>query len=188
MGRTEDSLLLDPLTGEVKKTLAMFRGNCTRATGSIDSIFTRGYRHGGSTRLAVDTARPERIALMRPDCHDGVIVAGGMLYWGPWMCDCSLSLVGLIGLGPAGDTEVHAAASEEQRLVTFPGATEPVASLVPSRGDWPCYRADNRRSPRSIQPLPTASKSPGNLIRPDQSRRPLRSPPPALWSPAAAMG
>ena len=45
--------------------------------------------------------QPFRIPLMRPDCHDGVIVANGLLYWGPWMCDCNLSLVGLIAVGPA---------------------------------------------------------------------------------------
>ena len=39
---------------------------------------------------------------MRPPCPDGVIIANGMLYWGPWMCQCPLSFYGHIGLAPAG--------------------------------------------------------------------------------------
>ena len=146
MGRTEDSLLIEPLTGEVKQSLGVFRGNCTRATGSIDSIFTRGHLHGGSTRLSIADHRVERIAPMRPDCHDGVIIAGGMLYWGPWMCDCSLSLVGLVGLAPAEDYAFQMKADDPVRLARLCDPSAPVAPLPLAAGDWPSYRADNRRS------------------------------------------
>jgi len=156
MGRTGPSKLFDPLDGRVLAEINPLRGNCTRATGSIDSVFTRGPRHGGTTRLAVDGNRPQRIALMRPDCHDGVIVSGGRLYWGPWMCDCSLSLVGINCLGPAGDFDFNARAIDDERLESF---TDPAAPLnLPSvaPGDWPAYRADNRRGGAVKTAIPEA--------------------------------
>ncbi|MFH1919116.1 MAG: PQQ-binding-like beta-propeller repeat protein, partial [Planctomycetota bacterium] len=146
MGRTAPSRLLDPFTGEVRADLNCIRGNCTRATGTVDSIFCRGHDHAGTLRLTVPDHQPRRIALMRPDCHDGVIAAGGLLYWGPWMCDCSLSLVGNICLAPAGDFDFGAAATEAERLESTPNAQEPVKLLEVAPGDWPAYRADNGRS------------------------------------------
>ncbi len=43
---------------------------------------------------------------MRPQCHDGVTVANGMLYWWPSMCDCQLSIYGVSGLGHAEETGI----------------------------------------------------------------------------------
>ena len=157
------SKLFDPLTGRILADLDCHRGNCARATGTIDSIFCRGDAHGGTLRLAVaDNAVPhnhvQRIAPMRPPCHDGVIAAGGMLYWGSWICDCNLSLVGNIGLSPAGDFQFSAPAVESERLWPPIGGTRsrptewaadlegPVEPLEVAPGDWPTYRADNRRS------------------------------------------
>ena len=102
LGRTGPSRLLDPLTGEVRAHLDCLRGNCTRVTGTVDSIFGRGHDHAGTLRVRVSDNEPRRIALMRPDCHDGIIAANGLVYWGPWMCDCSLSLVGNIALAASG--------------------------------------------------------------------------------------
>jgi outer membrane protein assembly factor BamB len=155
LGRTGPSKLFDPLTGEVRAEIPCLRGNCTRATGTFDSIFTRGDKHGGTMRLAVTDNRPQRIALMRPDCHDGVIAAGGMLNWGPWMCDCSLSLVGMICLSPAGSFEFEAEAVEAERLKVTPAIDKPLESLPVRPGDWPTYRADNRRSAASRVTIPT---------------------------------
>ncbi len=156
MGRTGPSKLFDPLSGRVLAELATQRGNCTRATGTVDSIFTRGHRHGGTTRLVVADNRAQRMALMRPDCHDGVIVGGGLLYWGPWMCDCSLSLVGIICMGPAGDFQFGAEATEHQRLESFADAGAKVKPLKVAPGDWPAYRADNLRSGACRTNIPTA--------------------------------
>ncbi|MBN2022318.1 MAG: PQQ-binding-like beta-propeller repeat protein [Pirellulales bacterium] len=156
LGRTGPSKLFEPLTGRVLADLPVPRGNCTRATGTADSIFARAYENSGTLRLTLPDRHPERIALMRPDCHDGVIVAGGMLYFGPWMCDCSLSLVGIICLGPAGDFRFHRDAVEEERLETFAAADEPLAPLETAPGDWPTYRADNRR--RASSPVAIRSE------------------------------
>jgi outer membrane protein assembly factor BamB len=159
MGRTGPSKLFDPLSGRILADLTAQRGNCTRATGTIDSIFTRGYGHGGTTRLVVaDNGAPsgsQRIALMRPDCHDGVIVGSGLLYWGPWMCDCNLSLVGIICLGPAGDFDFQAEATDAERLESFQPVDTPIQPLAVGPGDWPAYRADNRRTAASEVDLPT---------------------------------
>lgn len=153
MGRTGASKLFDPLSGAVLADLPAFRGNCTRATGTVDCVFARGHEHGGTLRLATADNSAHRMALMRPDCHDGVIVSGGMLYWGPWMCDCNLSLVGIICLGPAGDFQFQAEARPAERLE----AARDVGSLEPltaKPGDWPTYRADNQRSAASRCEIP----------------------------------
>ncbi len=77
------------------------RRACTRATGTIDSIFFRA--NGGTVRVDAATNSAKHIAPMRPPCQDGVIISDGHLFWGPWMCGCQLSAYGHIGLGPAGD-------------------------------------------------------------------------------------
>jgi outer membrane protein assembly factor BamB len=159
LGKTGPSRLFDPLSGELLAGLPALRGNCTRVTGSIDSVFARGDNHGGTLRLVAADNRPTRIALMRPDCHDGVLVANGLLYWGPWMCDCSLSLVGIVCLGPAGDFDFQAAAIEAQRLEQAAGTAKAAAAAEAKPpeadpGDWPAYRADNLRTAASPAELP----------------------------------
>jgi len=103
------------------------RRACTRATGSLDSIFYRA--SGGSIRYAPASNAVEHIAPMRPPCHDGVIVSEGMLYWGPWICGCHLSLYGNIGLSPAGDFQARAKARQDERLETGEGDLRKVAPL-----------------------------------------------------------
>ena len=76
------------------------RVNCTRATGSIDSIFVRGGRDG-TMRYDLAAGKQQHICPMRPSCQDGVLVSYGHLFWGPWMCDCNLTLVGVVRLSRA---------------------------------------------------------------------------------------
>lgn len=159
LGRTGPSQLLDPLTGQVRANLDCLRGNCTRVTGTADSIFARGHDHAGTLRIGVSDNQPRRIAVMRPDCHDGVIAAGGMVYWGPWMCDCSLSLVGHIALAPAGDFQFEQEAVESERLETASDAAHVALTAFAVRtGDWPTYRADNERNSCATSPIPTQAK------------------------------
>jgi len=126
------------------------RRACTRATGTVDSVFFRA--SGGTVRmdLASDTAK--HIAPMRPPCQDGVIVSDGLLYWGPWMCGCQLSLYGHICLGPAGPFDFRAA-PDESRLTAAPKAltVEPFATHA---ADWPTYLGDNQRSAASAASVP----------------------------------
>jgi len=148
--RQHPSKKFDPLTGEVLTELTGRRAACTRATGTVDSILCRAGRtepsfHAGSLRLMTCDDRSMRIALIRPPCQDGVIIANGLAHWGPWMCDCSLSLVGNLCLGPAGDFDFAARATEAERLEST-ASVDRVAPLEIAPGAWPTYRADNKRS------------------------------------------
>ncbi|MEQ8786887.1 MAG: PQQ-binding-like beta-propeller repeat protein [Pirellulaceae bacterium] len=160
MGRTETSKVFDYQTGRVLADLQCYRGNCTRATATLDSIFTRGYRHTGTMRLDLSGNQPRRIPLMRPACQDGVIVSEGHFYWGPWMCDCNHSLVGLICLAPAGDFAFHAEAQASQRLEVSRDGKPRQPLLAADAKDWPAYRSGVARqsavdvkSPAEAKPL-----------------------------------
>ena len=156
MGRTGPSKLFEPLTGKIIADIECLRGNCTRATGTADSVFARGHEHGGTVRLGAADLKFERMALMRPDCHDGVIVANGLLYWGPWMCDCSLSLVGNHLHGAGGRFRVQRRGRRVRAARTLRRRARARRSALPvAAGDWPTYRADNRRSAASRVRVPT---------------------------------
>ncbi len=153
-GRNEDgpSLKISPLSGEV---LAKFgaRVACTRATANGDSIFVRGGRGGSTTVYDIRSTQPQAglISPMRPACQDGVIVANGRFYWGPWICRCDTTQVGVISLGPAGDFDFAAPAAEADRLEGAGGAA---AEIEVTARDWPTYRKDNARSVRSPLAVP----------------------------------
>jgi len=53
------------------------RRACTRATGSLDSVFYR--TAGGTVRVDTVANRAEHIAPMRPPCQDGVIISDGLV-------------------------------------------------------------------------------------------------------------
>jgi outer membrane protein assembly factor BamB len=145
------SYKLHPTTGEV---LAKFpsRDRCTRATASSQFIFTRGGKGGSTATFDVTSAEPRMgvISPMRPACHDGVVVANGLLYWGPWMCRCDGTQIGVISLGSGGSFDYAAEAKESERLEGSGAA----AALEVSAEDWPTFRKDNARSTRIAGPLP----------------------------------
>ncbi|MEA1950416.1 MAG: PQQ-binding-like beta-propeller repeat protein [Planctomycetota bacterium] len=151
-----ESKLFDPLSGKVLAELDCLRGNCTRVTGMVDCIFARGHLHGGTLRLSVPEHSAQRYAMMRPPCMDGVIAHGGMLYWGPWMCDCSLSLVGNICFAPVGDFDYQAKADTATRLETNPDAPDKLQPFDVADEDWPTYRADNSRRGAAGVEIPKA--------------------------------
>ena len=136
-------------TGDVLARLAMRRA-CTRATGSVDSIFYRAA--GGTVRVDLATGNANHIAPMRPPCQDGVIISDGNLFWGPWMCGCQLSLYGHIGLTSAGDFDFRPGL-DDSRLETFPDAAS-AKPLDVRPGDWPTYQADNARSAKTKARIP----------------------------------
>lgn len=129
-------------TWETLAELPRLRG-CTRPTGSADCIFYRAEE--GTWQLRTTDLQATHIAPMRPTCPDGVVIANGLFYWGPWMCQCPLSLYGHIALAPAGKFDYRPGA-DDSRLE--PGEGDPVAveTMPIARGDWPCYQGDNRRS------------------------------------------
>ena len=128
--------------GRVLATLPQRRA-CTRATGTVDSVFFRAA--GGTVRIDTATNAAQHIAPMRPPCQDGVIVSDGHLYWGPWMCGCQLSLYGHIGLGPAGDFDFRPGLDPD-RFEPGDGDPKTVQPLEVEPGDWPAYRGDNART------------------------------------------
>lgn len=173
MGRLHQSKKFNPLDGTVLADLECYRGNCTRATGTVDAVFSRGHPHTGTLRLDLSsaTSTPTRIPLMRPACQDGVVVSNGQLFWGPWMCDCNLQLVGVISLASAGEFDVLQSAKSEERLETLTRDPQVVGAFEPSAADWPAYRHDNARSGAST----AATAGRGTL----QWQRPALAPPAA---------
>lgn len=155
LGANQPSQKFHPLTGEVLGKLP-HRAGCTRATGSVERIFVRG---GGDGTFSWDTAAEKLLPIspMRPACHDGVVVAGGQLYWGPWMCGCNLSLIGIVCLGPAGDFDYALRAAEEDRLEMLAQDPAGVVPLNQTADDWPTYRHDNARSSRSSRVIATTT-------------------------------
>ena len=136
-------------TGEVLAKLPMRRA-CTRATGSVDSIFYRAA--GGTVRFATATNQTHHLAPMRPPCQDGVIISSGNLYWGPWMCGCQLSLYGHICLTSAGDFNFRPGLDDSRSVQ--PADPAPVQPLTVQAGDWPTYQGDNERTAKTSVAIP----------------------------------
>jgi len=157
----QGSYKLDYATGKI---LSRFRTRwgCTRATGSIDSIF---YRGRGTVRYIPESNTVEHITSMRPPCQDGVIISDGLLHWGLWVCGCNLSLFGHIGLGPAGKLNLRPGANASRlergpaystavntsagRELNFTGGGDGVVRAVDTRKrlQWKAYTGGEVRFP-----------------------------------------
>ena len=137
---------LDPLTGKVVKNFRFRKVNCTRMTATPDSLFCRGEGLGRYDRqgdwYGVDGSA-------RPGCNDGAIPANGLLYVGPWCCDCNLSLIGTVCLCSAGQADLDRPARGEDRLELGPTPAAPVQPFEVSDLDWPTYRGNSQRSAAS---------------------------------------
>ncbi|MFH1304490.1 MAG: PQQ-binding-like beta-propeller repeat protein [Planctomycetota bacterium] len=153
-GPKETGMKLDYATGEKIASLPTRRA-CTRATGSVDSIFFR--TTGGTVRLETESHTAQHIAPMRPPCQDGVIVSNGLLYWGPWMCGCELSLYGHICLGPEKNSASPTAQTPPRR-VTYASDLSKVEPLPVHTDDWPTFRGDNRQSSTTKVSVPAKTK------------------------------
>ncbi len=132
----------DPLTGKVLAEFDTKRRACTRPTGSADAVLYRA--QGGSIRLDTATGTPEWISPMRAQCHDGITIANGLLYWWPSTCDCELNIYGVTSLGPAGDFDFAQKAVEDQRLETTAKDLTNIVPLDQTDADWPTFRANNQ--------------------------------------------
>ena len=149
---TTEGVALTYETGSVLKTFPARRA-CTRATGSVDSIFFRAT--GGTVRVLTESNTAQHIAPMRPPCQDGVIVSNGHLYWGPWMCGCQLSLYGHIGLCPAGDAAEEVGQAYQNALTAYDNL-EQLQPLGVTPNDWSVYRGNNQRSDVTNVSIPSA--------------------------------
>ncbi|MDD4871006.1 MAG: PQQ-binding-like beta-propeller repeat protein [Kiritimatiellae bacterium] len=148
---TELSRKFDPLTGNILSEYQYARSQCTRPVGSIDAIFCRAL--GGSSRLDIIHNKPQMVSPMRAQCHDGITIANGLLYWWPSTCDCNISLYGITCLGPAGSFNFEETATEPARLVT--GRNVPVSDDSVSPADWPAFRANHSASATTDTVIPT---------------------------------
>ena len=137
-------------TGEIIDRL-LGRRACTMATGSADSIFYRAPE--GTVRVDLATGNAEHIAPMRPPCYEGVIISGGLLYWGPWKCRCQLSLYGHVCLGPAG-TAGDLPGPDESRLELAAGDPRKIEEFPEDPDDWPSYQGDNYRTSTTRVAIP----------------------------------
>jgi outer membrane protein assembly factor BamB len=153
----DSSFKLNPLTGEVLATFPA-RDRCTRATGCFDTIFTRGGKGGSTAAFDVSSTEPRMgvISPMRPACQDGVVTAHGYMFWGPWMCRCDMTQLGVISLGPGGKFDYLANATEKDRLETHRVIS--AAALPKNKNDWPTYRHDNGRSVSTDDTIPDKVK------------------------------
>ncbi len=150
--KSENGMKFDYKSGKVLATFPARRA-CTRATGCADSIFYRA--SGGTVRVLTDSNTAQHIDPMRPPCQDGVIVAGGHLYWGPWMCGCQLSLYGNIGLRPAGDMNPDRYVQPALLVGDSAGDVQPLAE---HENDWSTYRGSNARDDVAGIAIPTSVK------------------------------
>jgi outer membrane protein assembly factor BamB len=163
------SFKFDPLSGKVLATIDTRRRACARPNGSCDAIFFRA--EGGSVRLDLASDSPGWVSPMRAQCHDGVTIANGLLYWWPSVCDCQNTLYGVTCLGPAGDFDFSRTAVMEERLQLGPGDITEVTTLEQSENDWPTFRANHAANATTGVALP---KNSGRLwwYNPDNSFTP----------------
>lgn len=159
VGAGSRHVAVDPVSGSVLEDLKFRKAACTRLTACPDSLFVRGE---GTLRFDRTSGRVLVDGAVRPACNDGVIPANGMLYIGPWSCDCNLSLIGALAKCSAGDFRFDHLATEAERLQLGPGDPQDITPLAMTEKDWPCYRADNQRTASTVV----------QLARPDIGGRP----------------
>jgi len=144
--------VIDPKSGDAIENLQFHKGSCTRLTGSPEALYCRGEglgRYDFQQKLYWS----ERSA--RPGCNDGAIPANGLLYVGPWLCDCNLSILGQMVLGPGGDFDAHGQVLSNANLQTAAPHSVEGTPAVDAR-DWPVYRGNSRRSASSAAAVPSA--------------------------------
>jgi outer membrane protein assembly factor BamB len=152
VGDRGSHVVLNSVTGEVLEDLNFRKVACTRLTASTDSLFVRGE---GTLRFDREQKKTLIDGGIRPACNDGVIPAHGLLYVGPWQCDCNLSLIGAMAKCSAGDFRFDQVATDEDRLEVGTGDIETVASFPLDDHDWPTYRANNQRTASTPRRLAT---------------------------------
>jgi outer membrane protein assembly factor BamB len=163
--RSVGGSILEYKTGKVKSMMP-WRRACTRATGSIDSVFFRAA--GGTVRMDVPSNTAQHIAPMRPPCQDGVIISDGNLFWGPWMCGCQLSLYGHISLTAAGN-QLASPGEARPQFEAGEGDLKNVRPLAAQKNDWSVYQGNNQRTSTTALPLPAALKPRWNYNAPTEA-------------------
>jgi hypothetical protein len=107
--------------------------------------------------------KPQLVSPMRAQCQDGVMIANGLLYWWPSVCDCNLTLYGVTCLGPAGGFDFGRRSSDADRLERD-AADLQVADLPESPADWPTFRANSARTATTQAVVPTKVSSAWHVL------------------------
>ena len=154
IGPEGSTLVLDPLTGKTIEDLGFKKQGCTRLTGSPNSFFCRSSVADGVTRYDRATKRVFHNSAVRPGCNDGVIPANGLLYIGPWLCDCNLSLMGTVAMCSAGDFKTDQEDPVTRRLEVGEGDISNVEAFDITDKDWVTYRANNNHNACSTATVP----------------------------------
>ncbi|MFC1606509.1 PQQ-binding-like beta-propeller repeat protein [Candidatus Latescibacterota bacterium] len=153
VGENAHNITVEPASGKITDNLGFRKLNCARMTGTKDSFFCRS-RYEGLARYDRATGEVYYNSAVRPACNDGAIGANGLLYMGPWLCDCNLSLIGTMALCSAGDFSISTDLRESDRLEIFKTDVNSSNPVAVSSDDWPTYRSRNDRSSRSEVSIP----------------------------------
>ncbi|NNE90865.1 MAG: PQQ-binding-like beta-propeller repeat protein [Verrucomicrobiales bacterium] len=156
VGEKASHIVIEPKTGTVEDDLKFYKRACTRLTASPDSFFVRGE---GMTRFDRASKAVLIDGAVRPACNDGVIPANGLIYLGPWACDCNLSLIGNVARCSAGNFKFDLSAGGGSRLEK--GTESPPLTGVPFphfENDWPTYRGNINRSASTQVPVKPARR------------------------------
>ena len=149
IGEKGSHVVLDPNTGEEEENLKFFKRACTRLTASTDSLFVRGE---GMTRFDRASKTVKIDGAVRPACNDGVIPANGLIYLGPWACDCNLSLIGNVARCSAGDFRFDRTATAKQQLEVARDS-DSLKDFETTDADWVTYRGNQQRSAATTVPV-----------------------------------
>ena len=151
IGEQGSSLLVDPESGETLGDLGFAKRSCARLTATSDSLFCRGMPEG-LTRFDLNTKQVNFNGAVRPSCNDGVVAANGLLYMGPWACDCNLTLMGRVVMCSAGDFDFQRQGNSEPESLADDERVEEIAS---DDADWSTYRGNTARSAGTSVAIPT---------------------------------
>ncbi len=170
IGKNGSTLSINPKNGETIEDLGFGKRSCARLTATPDSFFCRGMPEG-LTRYDRNEKKILFNGALRPACNDGVLPANGLLYIGPWTCDCNLTLMGAVAMCSAGDFNYETATPRGKQLIKGDGDALHVADFDMSDKDWPVYRGNTAHSASSKAKLGNSSSTlwtfkPGSTFSP----------------------
>lgn len=159
VGKGGTTQMIDPATGNVVDDLGFTKRSCARLTATSDSLFCRGWPEG-LTRFDRKLKKVTFNGAFRPGCNDGMVAANGLLYAGPWPCDCNLMVLGRIALTSAGDFRFDYEAKDAERLEVFGNGELESDPLQVTAADWSSYRGNSTRGSATT----VATRSEGSMI------------------------
>jgi len=155
----------DPKNGKVVRTLKqemtgpMSHDRCYR--NRITDFYYLNSATGGTDFIALDGSLESPNPWVRSTCGLAVMPANGMMYNGPYVCQCTIGTLisGMNALyNGSGNTGKQFTVELAPRLVKGPAFGSPVGAAA-TAADWPTYRYSSMRSAVADAPT-TVSLSP----------------------------